>query len=203
MLSYQTVEPATLRLLRQLMSEEMLADTRLVGGTALALQYGHRMSVDLDFFGRIDEEADLKPLLRQAGKVTVLKESPNIRIYLIDDIKVDFVNYRYDWLNPPVVEENIRLASAKDIAAMKVNAIEGRGSKKDFIDMYFLLRHHSLEEIIHAYQAKYPEHSIFRAMMSLSYFDDADKQLMPKMFIPVGWEEMKTTIANEVKKHSV
>lgn len=203
MLSYQTVEPATLRLLRQLMNEEMLADTRLVGGTALALQYGHRMSVDLDFFGRIDEEADLKPLLRQAGKVTVLKESPNIRIYLIDDIKVDFVNYRYDWLNPPVVEENIRLASVKDIAAMKVNAIEGRGSKKDFIDMYFLLRHHSLEEIIHAYQAKYPEHSIFRAMMSLSYFEDADKQLMPKMFIPVGWEEMKTTIANEVKKHSV
>ena len=85
---------------------------------------------------------------------------------------------------------------------MKVNAIEGRGTRKDFIDIYFLLQHYSLKEILGFYKEKYPEHSLFRSLMSLSYFDDAEKQMMPKMYAPVSWDEMKASIIKEVEKIS-
>lgn len=82
---------------------------------------------------------------------------------------------------------------------MKVNAIEGRGTKKDFIDMYFLLQHYTLDEILSFYQKKYPEHSVFRALMSLAYFEDADSQFMPRMFSTITWEEMKVCICDKVR----
>lgn len=203
MLSYQTIEPYTLELLKGLMSEPLFVSLRLVGGTALALQYGHRNSVDLDFFGLIEAESEtIKDTLRKYGKLLVIKESQNIKIYQLNGVKVDVVNYSYSWIDSPVVENGIVLASPKDIAAMKVNAIEGRGTKKDFIDMYFLLQHYELKEILGFYQSKYPENSIFRALMSLSYFEDAESQFMPKMFSSVRWENMKNYISAQVESYS-
>lgn len=203
MLSYQTVNAHTLELLRRLMAEPMFASLRLVGGTALALQYGHRNSIDLDFFGQLeDDPEEVKAILRKHGKLSVIKESRNIKIYLLNNIKVDFVNYNYSWIDAPVVEEQIKLASPKDIAAMKINAIEGRGTKKDFIDIYFLLQHYTLHEILTFYQQKYPENSIFRALMSLSYFEDAETQIMPVMYVPISWDEIKTTIQSQVNQYS-
>lgn len=200
MLSTCTVEPHTLELLKRMMKEELFSPLRLVGGTALALQYGHRNSVDLDFFGAAElDSLDVRQALNAAGRTTVIKESRNIKIYSVNGIKVDFVNYPYPWIAETVYEEDLRLASDKDIAAMKVNAIEGRGSKKDFIDMFFLLQRYSLQDIFGFYQAKYPENSIFRALLSLTYFDDADLQLMPKMYSPASWEEIKTFIREQVK----
>ncbi len=131
MLSLQTVLPHTLELLRQLMAEPLLAEMRLVGGTSLALQYGHRHSVDLDFFGRLDEDTDtLRRCLECIGSVTPYKERSSIRIYEVKGVKIDFVDYsRYPWLADPVNVDGLRLASPIDIAAMKINAIEGRGSR--------------------------------------------------------------------------
>ena len=74
------------------------------------------------------------------------------------------------------------------------------GTRKDFVDIYFLLQHYSLDEILLFYQKKYPEHSLFRALMSLSYFDDAEKQMMPKMLSKASWDEMKAYIIKEVEK---
>ena len=198
MLSYKTVEPHTLELLKKLNKEPFFAETRLVGGTALALQYGHRMSIDLDFFGNIeDDNIAIREILNNIGTISVFKETTNIKIYSINGIKVDFVNYsRYAWIDSAIEEDGLRLASPKDIAAMKINAIEGRGTKKDFIDMYFLLQHYTLEEILAFYANKYPENSLFRALMSLSYFEDAEEQLMPKMFSNIEWREMKQFILN-------
>ena len=169
MLSYKTVEPHTLELLKKLTKEPFFAETRLVGGTALALQYGHRMSIDLDFFGNIeDDNIAIREILNNIGTISVFKETTNIKIYSINGIKVDFVNYsRYAWIDSAIEEDGLRLASPKDIAAMKINAIEGRGTKKDFIDMYFLLQHYTFEEILAFYANKYPENSLFRALMSL------------------------------------
>ena len=94
MLSYDTIEFHTLELLKSLMLEPSFSAMRLVGGTALALQYGHRQSIDLDFFGDLKcEKSETKNILSQYGKVTVLKETETIRIYVIDGIKVDFVHY--------------------------------------------------------------------------------------------------------------
>ncbi len=200
MLSYQTIEPHTLELLTSLMAEPLFASVRLVGGTALALQYGHRCSIDLDFFGTFDTDAEtVKDILRKYGTLQVIKESHPIKLYVLDGVKVDIVDYKYDWIDRAVEENGLRLASPKDIAAMKVNAIEGRGTKKDFIDMYFLLQHYTLDEILSFYQKKYPEHSVFRALMSLAYFEDADPQFMPRMFSSITWEEMKVCICDKVR----
>lgn len=200
MLSYGTVEAHTLELLKVFMGQELFAPLRLVGGTALALQYGHRQSVDLDMFGPAQfDSLEIRQVLNQLGKLTVIKETPNIKIYLLDGIKVDFVNYVYPWIDDKVEEEGIRLASDKDIAAMKINAIEGRGSKKDFIDLYFLLKRYTLQEILDFYCRKYPESSVFRAILSLSYFDDADFQMMPKMFMDGDWDLIKSYLSDVVK----
>ena len=203
MLSYHTVEPHTLELLKRLSGKDFLSESRLVGGTALALQYGHRMSVDLDFFGKIEtDNIDIKEQLQDVGKLSVIKESRNINVFVIDGVKVDFINYPYQWIDEAVVDETVLLASPRDIAAMKVNAIEGRGSKKDFIDLYFLLQHYSIQDILGFYAKKYPEYSIFRALMSLTYFEDAESQFMPKMFTNVSWEDVKDTLRMAVAEIS-
>lgn len=202
MLSFKTVEPHTLELLRSLMAIPLLSGTRLVGGTSLALQYGHRNSVDLVFFGSLDDDLiAFRGCLENIGHVNILKETKSIRIYDIDGVKIDFVDYsRYSWLSDSIEKEGLRLASPKDIAAMKINAIEGRGSRKDFVDIYYLLQHFSLNEILDFYQKKYPDHSLFRALMSLTYFDDAEKQVMPKMYTTDSWDDMKAFIIKEVAK---
>lgn len=202
MLSYQTVNDHTLELLKHLSAVPEFSAMRLVGGTSLALQYGHRTSVDLDFFGTFDTETPFSDILRRYGKLTILKESEKIKVYLLDGIKVDFVYYDYPWLCDPLKVDGLTLAVPSDIAAMKVNAIEGRGSKKDFIDLYFLLKNYTLEEILDFYKQKHPEHSVFRALMSMSYFDDADAQPTPRMFEQVSWEEIKEGVLQEVRRFS-
>ena len=93
MLHFETIEPATLELLRSIQTIPELDQTRLVGGTSLALQLGHRKSVDLDFFGHMPYDTNaLLAMLKPLGEVTVLKDSTNIHIFLVNGIKVDFVN---------------------------------------------------------------------------------------------------------------
>ena len=199
MLYLETVESSTLELLKKLQRLPVLEQTRLVGGTALALQLGHRKSIDLDFFGTIDCEAEyLRESIAGIASLTILKESPHIHIYIVDGIKVDIVNYKYPWLDDVVLEQGLRLASVSDIAAMKITAIIGRGTKKDFIDIAFLLHHFSLEEILHFYAAKYNDSSVFMAMKSLAYIDDAEADPMPDMFVNQSWQQVKAYILSKI-----
>ena len=199
MLYLETVESSTLELLKKLQRLPVLEQTRVVGGTALALQLGHRKSIDLDFFGTIDCEAEyLRESIAGIASLTILKESPHIHIYIVDGIKVDIVNYKYPWLDDVVLEQGLRLASVSDIAAMKITAIIGRGTKKDFIDIAFLLHHFSLEEILHFYAAKYNDSSVFMAMKSLAYFDDAEADPMPDMFVNQSWQQVKAYILSKI-----
>ena len=199
MLQYKTIEPGTLQLLKELQSLPIFEGTRLVGGTALALQLGHRSSIDLDFFGSVQASSEeIRDFLSEEHSITIAKESRNINIYLIDGIKVDIVNYRYQWIDTPVVGDGFVLAGLKDIAAMKVAAVVGRGTKKDFIDLYFLLQHFSLNEILDFYMQKYPDGSLFIAMKSLSYFEDAEADPMPVMFDDVSWEDVKVFIRQTI-----
>ena len=202
MLSFRTIVPHTLELLRYLMAEPYLQDCRLVGGTSLALQFGHRSSVDLDMFGDVpDDNQALLDILERFGTVRGQKTSKYIKSFVVDAIKVDFVNYsRYPWIDDAVVEDGLRLASPKDIAAMKTYAVQNRGSKKDFIDMYFLLQHFTLEEILGFYSQKYPNYSMFRTRMSLTYFEDAENQECPKMWVDVDWKTVKESISKAVRQ---
>lgn len=203
MLSYQTVNPDTLELLKTLMSQPEMQGMRLVGGTSLALQYGHRQSIDLDFFGKLQVSQDeiLEMISRLGFDIRVLNQTRLILQLVVNRIKVDVIDYSYNWIDDPVIENGITLASPKDIAALKINAIEGRGSKKDFIDVYLLLQYYSLDEILNFYASKYPNHSILMALKSLIYFEDAENQTMPKMFINTSWEAMKKSIAKAVNDY--
>ena len=203
MLSIQTVYPNTLELLKSLASQPELAQTRLVGGTALALQYGHRQSIGLAFFGLLpDDKEELVEMTKRVGNVLVTNRSKMILQTVINQIKVDFVDYsRYKWIDEPVMGDGFVLASDKDIAAMKVNAIIGRGTRKDFIDLYVLLQHYSLLEIMAFYKQKYPEFSEYRALLSMTYFEDAEMQDVPKMFIDTSSDSIKSTIIEAVKAY--
>jgi len=203
MLSLRTIVPNTLELLQRLISEPEMAQMRLVGGTSLALQYGHRQSVDLDFFSTEDFDQDaIISLFQKIGNCTILNKSKTILQVDLSGVKVDVVQYcNYPWIEEPVRENGIVLASDKDIAAMKINAIIGRGTKKDFIDLYVLLQHYTLAQILDFYRKRYPDFSDYRAMLSLTYFDDAEAQEMPVMFISDSWQKMKKTIIQAVKEY--
>lgn len=202
MLHYETITSGTLELLRKLRALPLLKDTRLVGGTALALQLGHRKSVDIDLFGQIHVETfELNYELSRIAAVTSIKQSPNIHIYLIEGIKVDIVNYPYPWIEDVVREDDLRIAGIKDIAAMKIAAITGRGSKKDFVDIYFLLQQFSLAELIEFYLKKYSDGSEFMALKSLTYFEDAESDPSPEMLIDIEWDDVKRAITTACKKY--
>lgn len=202
MLYTKTINPTLLELLNRIMAVDAFKDFYLVGGTSLALQLGHRNSIDIDLFGRSEiEEIEFTDILNTIGDVVILKKSKSILVYSINGIKVDFVNYNYPWLEEPEVIQNIRLASKADIGAMKLNAIAGRGSKKDFIDLYELLQLYSLSEIIEFYNQKYHDGSVFLVIKSLNYFDDADLDEAPLMYRHLEWESIKGFIKEAVQDY--
>ncbi len=201
MLYYATIHPETLQLLKDIQAVDALSDFYLVGGTSLALQIGHRVSIDLDLFSTSTTSIEAIPdHIHPFGTIRILNQTPYILNLFIDDIKVDFVSYRYPFLIEPLLEDGLKLATIPDIAAMKLAAITGRGSKKDFIDLYFILKIYSLPELFEFYQAKYPDGSDFLVFKSLTYFEDAEIEPMPKMIKQVAWEEVKQTIIETVRK---
>ena len=200
MLHFNTIESKTLSLLEHLMAEPLLTNTRLVGGTALALQLGHRTSVDLDFFGDIFcDDIQLRRMLAQQGQLQVINMSQNVKLFTIDGIKVNIVNYDSEWIDDMVKHGNLRLASVPEIAAMKVRAIIGRGTRKDFVDLYYLLQTFSLKEIMDLFRRKYPDVNDFIAIRSLTYFEDAEQAPMPMMIDDSAtWDIMKSVILQSV-----
>jgi predicted nucleotidyltransferase component of viral defense system len=199
MLQTTTLAECTLVLLKQLQQLQEFSNLRLVGGTALALQLGHRQSVDLDFFGTFDmSRADLVKSLQKKGfEILAKNESNSIHLLEINSVKVDIVRYPYEWLEVPIEEDGVRMAGLKDIAAMKMEAITNRGSRKDFVDVYFLLQHFSLSQMMELYLKKYPKGSPFNVMRSLTYFVDAENFSMPTMFVNVSWSTIMSTIQKE------
>jgi Nucleotidyl transferase AbiEii toxin, Type IV TA system len=202
MLHRATVHPATLELLNNIMAKPALSGFYLAGGTSLALQIGHRVSVDLDLFGHrpfetqeiLDELSDLAPL-------SIMAQSKNILILDVQGVKVDFVNYRYQLVAEPLLLEGLRLLTLPDIGAMKLAAIAGRGRKRDFYDLFFLLRQYSLDELMGFYLKKFDDGSEFMVARSLVYFEDADQDDEIKLLgKPIKWETVKETIQQLVKE---
>jgi len=202
MLQFAALDSSTLELLIKLQKLPVFSGLRLAGGTSLALQIGHRKSVDLDLFGNLDgDEIEINESLQKFKNVHLLKHTKNIHIYLIENIKVDFVNYPYPWIDNPLRTENLVLAGKKDIAAMKLAAITGRGTMKDFIDLFFLLNDFSLKEMLGFYNKKYFDGSEFIVLKSLTYFNDAESDEEPIMLNPISWKKVKTKIMQAVKKY--
>ncbi|WP_044234370.1 nucleotidyl transferase AbiEii/AbiGii toxin family protein [Haliscomenobacter hydrossis] len=203
MLQTRTVEPGTLGLLKELMAMEPLQQFYLVGGTSLALQMGHRISIDLDLFTAepFDKQALLDLLTAQFSEFMLESEGASMLITNINQIKVDFVKMGYPILFPPIEIEGVRMLDIRDIAPMKLKAIAQRGSKKDFYDIYFLLKEIALPEMLRLFSEKFQQQEIFHIIKSLTYFEDAEQYPNPNVFDKkTSWEMVKSRIFEVVQQ---
>ena len=201
MLHLATLAPSTLGLLRRIQSQAAFADTRLVGGAALALHFGHRTSIDLDLFGSWEPLPPLELALSNcAASVMKTGGEESLQFFTVDGVKIDCVTYPYKWLRPAVVSDGIRLADIPDIAAMKLAAATNRGTRKDFVEVYFLLRKYSLRQMLDWYAEKYPDGNDYLVLRSLVYFDDAELEPMPNMLTPVEWKSVTKAIESAVRE---
>ena len=195
------VNPATLKLIQQLQALPELGEFYLVGGTALALQLGHRNSIDIDLFTKNDFTPEwLMKFLGQDFSIQSSFATKNTLLSIINDIKVDFICHAYPLVLPPITEEGITFLSLQDIAAMKMNAISNSGKRlKDFIDVYFLLEHFSLHEMIEFYTLKYPRFNPLIPLKAINYFDDIDPAIdPPKLRSKLPLSKIKKRIQDSV-----
>ena len=195
------IEPNTLELIPKLQALPALREFYLVGGTALTLQLGHRNSIDIDLFSRNNFKVeDLLKDLEQSFSVRTTFTNPGTLLTFVNDVKVDFIRHAYPLVLPPITEEGITYLSKEDIAAMKLNAISNSGKRlKDFIDVYFLLEHFSLSEMIGFYTTKYPNFNPLIALKAINYFDDIDPSIdPPKLKVKLPLSEIKNRIHDGV-----
>ena len=176
------IEPATFELIQKLQTLPDLNDFFLVGGTSLALQLNHRNSIDIDLFTQrtFENEKLINHVIANGFSFDVKFNFENTIIGFIDNVKVDFIRHGYPFVKPPITEEGITYLSKEDIAAMKLNAISNSGKRlKDFIDVYFLLEHFSLHQMIEFYTIKYPHFNPLIPLKAINYFDDIDPAIDP------------------------
>ncbi|MBU0573711.1 MAG: nucleotidyl transferase AbiEii/AbiGii toxin family protein [Candidatus Margulisiibacteriota bacterium] len=202
---YLDVLPKTqLKLFKSLSSLDWIGDFYLAGGTALALQIGHRRSVDFDFFTPQEFDALLiKKRLNDLGSFELFSESEGTINARLDKVQISFFTIPYPLIKKVKNVKEIRLASKEDIAAMKLSAISNRGSRKDFVDMYFLFKEYSLAEMIKFFEKKYGKNreNAYSALKGLVYFKDAEEQPMPKMLKSAAWKQIKAICETELKRY--
>lgn len=177
----------------------------LSGGTALSLQLGHRESEDLDFFSPSDfDPLLLQKQLTQFGQLSQTMAAEGTLNTFLGGVKLQFLEYPYTMLESFNNWQRIHLSSVLDIACTKLQTIGMRGSKKDFIDLYFLLEKYSLPDLLSAMGQKYAqiEYSQTHILKSLLYFEDAENQPLPRMHIDVSWEDVKQKMMKTVKEIS-
>jgi predicted nucleotidyltransferase component of viral defense system len=205
MLHLNTIDVATFQLLKDLFGKDYLSNFALAGGTSLALQTGHRKSIDIDLFSfeQVDMHEISLYLENDFQNIVIRKTTPVFIFCIINEIKSDFVKHStHKLINPCFTENGIRFYSKEDIAAMKMNAICGRGTKKDFYDIHTLLQTYSLQDILHFYDTKFRSDNSWMALRSLQYFADADNSEEPELVhqFPT-WEEIKESIKSIVNNY--
>lgn len=177
----------------------------LAGGTALALQLGHRTSVDFDFYNPKSFNTEkLIADFQKIAKVDVfMVQEDTLGLIANDEIEVTFFKYNYPLIRQLEKLEPIAVASIEDIAAMKMIAIIQRGTKRDFIDIYYLLKKYRMEELLSLTQDKFPPATIPLCLKSLVYFEDADNDVKSENRINIfdekfSWKQAKKSIEKTV-----
>ena len=203
---WEAVDPKMRALMRHIGTADFSPRFYLAGGTALALQLGHRFSIDLDFFSKDDEvkEATHLEILSALRHLTpTAKERTTGNLLLeINGIAVGFFGYGYPLIGESVSAEGISLASIQDIGLMKLDALATRGSRKDFYDAYFILQQVSLEDLLERGKQKYSFYRDF-PLTTLKYmvqFDNADRDVQPDLLIPVEWDAVKKFFVQQAKR---
>ena len=203
MLRVETVEPGALSVLKRLMRLPALQDFCLVGGTALSLRYGHRKSVDLDLFttSAFDRDAMIDALTAEFGEAFVLTPSKAAWALFgfIDGVKVDIVKFPHPRIADIITDDGIRMYGDADLAAMKVQAILGRGKKKDFWDLHELLQHHPVQWVIDRHKEKHPNQLLAISIPNaLTWFTDAEESDDPVGLNGLSWQDVKQSIVRLV-----
>ena len=177
----------------------------LAGGTGLALQIGHRTSIDFDFYTqkkfnplRLKKEFDGK-----FKKVEVIYFDEDTLELMVDNVRLSFFNYPYKLIKKPLVIYGVEIASLEDIAGMKIIAVTQRGRKRDFVDIYFLIKIFGLKKIFEIVKKKFPGFNIYLGLQGLIYFKDADKEPEErgiKLKEKINWQEIKKFILQELRQ---
>jgi len=198
------VSPDTLRGLEKLGKSGVLGNSYLAGGTALALQLGHRVSLDMDFFTRERfVELSLVNGLKGIGEFVPDQAEEQSILGTFGQTKFSIFYYEYPLVSATIEFEGLQLASPPDIAAMKLLAISDRGVTRDFVDLYYLRHYFPLEQVFDWYGQKYSnlEERKYHLLRGLSYFEDAEAEgRMPRMIKTVDWDEVKRYFEGEVKR---
>ena len=206
MLHAETVEPRAFSVLKQLMEMPEMQGFSLVGGTALSLLYGHRISVDLDLFSNKSFENDvIIHALEKKFNTSFVNRLTNPRFGIfsfIDEVKIDIIRHPHPLIRPELNIEDIRMFSTEDIIAMKVQAILGRGKKKDFWDIAELLQHFSIADFILFHKEKYATQNLLITVPhAITYFADAEESEDPVSLKKQTWDGVKKFINAKVNDY--
>ncbi len=175
----------------------------LAGGTASALYLGHRISVDLDFFGL--ESFDVEELawrLADLGRFRLESFAPDTLLGFFEDVRISFFRYRYPLVDEPVTVLDTLVVGLGDLAAMKIEAIGQRGSRRDFIDLYFICRSRmTLAEALEWHRRKFAglNINVMHLIRALVYFEDAEADPMPEMLRLVSWPDVRRFFEQETQ----
>lgn len=177
----------------------------LAGGTALALQIKHRRSVDFDFYiqGNFDSEKILIHFQENGHNVILIQEAENTLIAKVEGIEISLFTYPYKLLKEFVEADYLNLASIEDISAMKLVAIIQRGIRRDFVDLYFLIKLLGLRKVFQLTEEKYPPFNKYLALQAITYFEDAQKEPARRkivLFQTVSWDEIKNFITAQARE---
>jgi hypothetical protein len=197
------ISPHTFQLIQQLQSLPELANFYLVGGTSLALQLGHRNSIDIDLFSQNNFTAfEIEDALKGKHDFTVTVSRNNTVLGVVDRVKTDFIKHDYPLISAPITEEDITYLGMEDMAAMKLHAIIQSGKRlKDFIDIYFLLQHFTMDQLIGFFVKKYSYSNPLIALKAVTYFEDIDENTdPPKLLQPLSLPAIKKRILLAAQK---
>lgn len=190
----EVIPDSVAQILGNLREHNVLEQFYLAGGTGLALHLGHRRSRDLDFFTieEFHEERLLHEVQQLSGFSVRARERQTLHVE-IEGAKVSFLGYPYPLLFPCETCLGVPVADPRDISCMKISAIASRGTKRDFIDLWIVANQHGLDQILALFKEKFAQadYSRVHVLKSLAFFDDAEKDPLPEMLVPLSWEEVK------------
>lgn len=202
---WETVSSEMQNSLTWLGEQDFTSKFYLAGGTALALRFGHRKSVDLDFFSHLDDvhtnsRQNIGNLFAQRGGEIIESTDGNL-VLLSDNVRVGFFSYGYALLEPFSSLENIQIASVLDIGLMKLDALIGRGSRKDFYDLYMVAQQIPFSELLQASQRKYPTFRDFAlmALESMVMFENAERDYQPELLVELPWSQVQQFFIEQSK----
>ena len=201
---WETINSEQKEVLKKIVADLPIKNSYLAGGTGLALLLGHRKSIDFDWFTPAEfEPAELENKLASSGNLKVLKSKAGTFHALLDQVRVTWLYYPNPLIQPPLKISQVpglKIASLADIGVMKWIAISQRGTKKDFIDLYFTLQEGlSLDELMTFLPKKFPHKNLnyYHLTRSLGYFEDAETQENLKMIKQVSWQQIKSFFTAE------